>query len=330
MKTLREPRQEQQRLRRATLFPTSPVGAFAIKRDASSAATGRHPSAWLANLAQRTGTAIILIPAVIIVVWFGGWVTLTAITLIALQATRELSAMFAREGWQPLIPLSMALCLVFFLAALRADARLPLLAFGISATVLGSFAWLLLTRSPIDRTILDWALTLAIPFYIGWPLAFLLALRGDTVGSMARGFWWTMLVILAVWANDTAALLSGHYFGRNGRHKLATHISPNKTWEGFAGGMVCSTVVVFAVSIMADNILAHPISLPWYHRIILGILISLAATVGDLAKSMLKRGTGVKDSGRILPGHGGILDRIDSLLFAVFVMFAYAVSFGLV
>ncbi len=330
MNTLRQSRQEQQHPRRVTPSPTSPIRALALKRDVRSPASGHLQSAWLANLAQRTATAAILIPAVIVVIWFGGWVAFGAITLITLQTTRELSDMFARKGWQPITVLTTALCLIFFVAGLRADARVPLLAIGISATVIGSFIWLMLTRSPIDRTIIDWALTLAIPLYIGWPLAFVLALRGDAVGYATRGFWWTMLLVLAVWANDTAALLCGHYFGRNERHKLAAQISPNKTWEGFVGGMVCSTIIVFGVTIVADNLLAHPISLPWYHRIILGMLIALAATGGDLAKSMLKRGTGVKDSGTIFPGHGGMLDRIDSLLFAVFVVFAYAAGLGLV
>ncbi len=207
MTTLRQPRQEQQQLRRATPSPMSPIQSFALKRDVPAPASEHRQSAWLANLAQRTATAAILIPAVIVVIWFGGWVAFGAITLIALQATRELSDMFARKGWQPITVLTTALCLIFFLAALRADVRLPLLAVGISATVAGPFIWLMLTRSPIDRTIIDWALTLAIPLYVGWPLAFVLALRGDAVGYATRGFWWTMLLVLAVWANDTGALL---------------------------------------------------------------------------------------------------------------------------
>jgi phosphatidate cytidylyltransferase len=293
------------------------------------ASSGR--SGWLAGLGRRVASALILIPVVIALAWFGGWVAFAGVVLVLLAGAWELRDMFAHRGWHPLVILSVALSLDFFVAAMLRDYRVILLEAGISALVIGSFAWLMLTRPTIERTLVDWALTLAIPFYIGWPLAFLLLLRDDTIGYGARGFWWVWLLLLPVWANDTFALLVGHYLGRGGRHQLAPHISPKKTWEGFFGGLVFTVVAVFVVTFGANLVLSPALRLdiPWYHALILGVLIAITATIGDLAESLLKRGTGVKDSGTILPGHGGILDRIDSVLFAVFVVFFYAFARGL-
>jgi phosphatidate cytidylyltransferase len=285
-------------------------------------------AAWSVNLRQRIATAAILIPLVIGLVWFGGWIAFAGAAVTLLLAAREAHAMFARKGWRPLTGLSAAIGLGFLLAAMLRENRALLLELGISALVICSFVWLMATRRMGAVTVVDWALTLAIPLYLGWPLALLLALRGEGSGPTVPGFWWTLILLLGVWANDTAALFAGHAFGRGGRHKLAPQISPNKTWEGALGGFISCILVVSLVMAIADHALARPLALPWYHGVLLGALISVAATLGDLAKSMLKRGVGVKDSGTLLPGHGGILDRADSLLFAAIIVYFYAYLFA--
>ncbi len=284
-------------------------------------------SAWSVNLRQRIATAAVLIPLVIGLVWFGGWIAFAGAALTLLLAAREAHAMFARKGWRPLNGLSVVIGLDFLLAAMLRDTSALLLEVGISALVIGSFVWLLATRPMGAVTVVDWALTLAIPLYLGWPLALLLALRGEGTGPTVAGFWWTLLLLLGVWANDTAALFTGHAFGRGGRHQLAPQISPNKTWEGALGGFICCILAVSLVAAIADRALARPLVLPWYSCVLLGALISVAATLGDLAKSLLKRGVGVKDSGTLLPGHGGVLDRADSLLFAAIIVY-FAASFS--
>jgi phosphatidate cytidylyltransferase len=305
--------------------PESAALAGSVESDPSVASSTSKPSAWLAALGRRAASAFVLIPIVIALAWFGGWVAFGGVLVILLLGAWELRDMFAHRGWRPLIFLSVALSLDFLLAAMLRDQRSLLLEGGISALVIGSFAWLMITRPTIERTLVDWALTLAIPFYLGWPLAFILLLRGDQIGYLSRGFWWLLVMLLTIWANDTAALLTGHYFGR---HKLAPHISPGKTWEGFVGGLVVSVVSVFVVTTLADHVLSQPLHLAWYHTLLIGIFIAITATIGDLAESLLKRGTGVKDSGHILPGHGGILDRADSMLFAVYIVFFYALLLG--
>ena len=130
-----------------------------------------------------------------------------------------------------------------------------------------------------------------------------------------RGAGWILLLVLAVWAYDTGAYLVGKRFGRA---KFLTHISPSKTYAGLIGGIVATTVVV--------GWSCWAVGQPPIHAIILGPLTALAAQAGDLAESVLKRAAGAKDSGTLIPGHGGILDRIDSFLFAAPVVTLYVVA----
>jgi phosphatidate cytidylyltransferase len=196
--------------------------------------------------------------------------------------------------------------------------RTVLIGLGISAMIVLSFSWLMLARkATLAGAVTAWALSVALPFYVCWPMSYFLLMRGGTVGYNSNGFWWTLTTLVTVWAFDSFAFLTGLWLGR---HKLAPNISPKKTWEGAAGGLV------FALVAMA--LLTRPIGVAWYNVIGLGVLVGAAATVGDLAESLLKRDVGVKDSGSLIPGHGGLLDRADSLLFAVMVVYYYAVFIG--
>ena len=135
----------------------------------------------------------------------------------------------------------------------------------------------------------------------------------DALGA-ERG--WVLLLLLAVWSYDTGAYLVGKQFGRA---KFLTHISPSKTYAGLVGGIVATTVVV---ALMLWGLGQTPL-----HAILLGPLVALVAQAGDLAESMLKRASGAKDSGTLIPGHGGMLDRVDSFLFAAPIMTLYVVAF---
>jgi phosphatidate cytidylyltransferase len=127
---------------------------------------------------------------------------------------------------------------------------------------------------------------------------------------------WILLLILAVWSYDTGAYLVGKRFGRE---KFLTHISPSKTYAGLVGGVVATTVVV--------GLLLWGLGQPPLHALALGPLTALAAQAGDLAESVIKRAAGVKDSSSLIPGHGGMLDRVDSFLFAAPVVTLYVVAF---
>lgn len=151
--------------------------------------------------------------------------------------------------------------------------------------------------------------------YISLPLALLMDLRtrwADAQGSL--NFTLPLLVIFTLWVNDTMAYIVGSFIGKT---KLSA-VSPNKTWEGTVGGAVLAVVVISAAAVLTGR-------LPLVHAVIMSLLAAVFGTLGDLAESRLKRLAGVKDSGAVMPGHGGYLDRFDSLLFAVVPVWFYAV-----
>jgi len=142
-------------------------------------------------------------------------------------------------------------------------------------------------------------------------LAYLPLLR-----DLDQGLAWVFTVLVISWCGDTGGYFAGKYFGK---HKLYPIISPKKTWEGVVGGMVLATAGLFVVRTVALPVLTV------VDVLVLGPVLCLAGVIGDLSESMLKRALGVKDSGWILPGHGGLLDRIDSVLFVAPLLYAYVV-----
>jgi phosphatidate cytidylyltransferase len=178
-----------------------------------------------------------------------------------------------------------------------------------SAVVL-SLIWLL--RQPQkEGAFTDWAWTIAGIFYIGWLLSYFVALRG-----LDNGREWIFLALLTTFGSDTTAFFLGRALGK---HPLAPHISPSKTWEGAVAGVLGSVIISLA--------LVHFFSLPLDYgwAILLGLLVSILGQLGDLVESLLKRNMGVKDSGKLIPGHGGFLDRVDSVLFTGIVVYYFVI-----
>ncbi len=275
----------------------------------------RASADWLSSLSKRLVTAVIAIPIVVAIAYYGGWVAFAGVVAIMGLGIYELNVMFRKIGYHPLTWFSFLVGLAFFVGAMPffASWHSLITTATISGLVLGSLCWLLMRRQ-VGTALLDWALTLVMTLYLAWPISYLLTLRGMQPGINTPRFWWLMVVLFGVWAFDSGAFFTGRFFGR---HLLAPAISPKKTWEGVIGGTLLALAAVF--------VFTRPIvpAVAWYHVLALGVLVSFAATVGDLAESLIKRQANVKDSGSFFWGHGGVLDRIDSIIFASVVVYFY-------
>lgn len=225
---------------------------------------------------------------------------LTAIFVAAMSALccYEFYRMMRLDGKVPNVPLGIVGSVLF-----------PLAALGPQAFLIGSFFLLVLAvglwyvYSPRTR-IADVAVTLFGPVYTGFMLSSIVLLRGSTPGFERALL--TVGVCASIWVSDSVAYLVGSRFGR---HKMVPKISPKKSWEGFAGG-IAGAVVIWLI-LWATGF--YQLDLPF--AIFCGVAVSVLGVFGDLIESRIKRGVGVKDSGDLLPGHGGMLDRSDSLIF---------------
>ena len=257
-------------------------------------------------------------PLIIFAVWFGHpWFDIL-IAAAALAGTFEFYRLIVDSGKaSPLTYFGLLWTLALVLnphyqniSILNVDV-LPL---AITLPIVISLVWLL-RRSPQEKAFDNWAWTVAGVLYVGWMLSYWLDLRIlNDEGS------WVYLAMLTTFANDTGAFFIGRKWGK---HKLAPAISPGKTWEGAIGGL--ASAILGAIAISKIPILFSSSPPKCWRVILLGCLVSLFAQLGDLVESSLKRNMGVKESGRLLPGHGGILDRFDSLIFVGPVVYYYAI-----
>jgi phosphatidate cytidylyltransferase len=257
------------------------------------------------SLKERIASAAILVPVVVGLTWVGGWPFAALVAAGAAVAAAELILMFAEVGVAEALGVAVAAAIP--LSAQTAGQGLlpewaPLALAGASVALLAAFLFRRKELEYVPRAagvvVLSW-------LWVGLLAATVVRLRGLDGGGRA-GFGWVLLAFAVTWGNDTFAYFAGLAFGKR---KLYERISPKKSWEGAIGGVVGALVGAFLVRAFA---------LPQ-----LGVATGLAAALGgsivgplgDLSESMAKRAAGVKDSGRIIPGHGGVLDRIDALLF---------------
>jgi phosphatidate cytidylyltransferase len=270
-------------------------------------------SDWQRNLAVRVATGLVLFPATVWLTWKGGLVFTITCAAAAVVAAAELVLMFQKR-----LGLLEA-------AGVAVAAAFPVLAWlawrhgghqaagwtslALALGVMGLLSLALFRPGPIEGASRAAGVVALAWLYCGLLVSTVLVLR------LRFGFGWVILAFVATWANDTFAYFAGRFFGR---HKLWERVSPNKTWEGFAGGTLGSVAGALAVRALLLG------SVPPWAMLIVGTGAAVLGPLGDLAESMLKRAAGVKDSGRLIPGHGGLLDRVDALLFVA--PWAYAVA----
>ncbi|HUB53308.1 MAG TPA: phosphatidate cytidylyltransferase [Terracidiphilus sp.] len=261
---------------------------------------------------KRILTAAILVPLVLVLVFLPPrWHVLfvCAVALVAALAGWEYLGLTQNRGARPpRIAVVAALLLLFTGGYLWPDSTPAIFgALNLSLLILCTF------RGPVDRVLADASASIFCMFYLGSTLLALPSLHEQPNGPSLVAF-----LLCVVWAGDSTALYVGRAWGH---HKLAPQLSPAKSWEGsigsVAGSLVAATILLELAHLLQARDLAW-LSFPdetWYW-LFLAVVVNIAAQVGDLAESAIKRSAGVKDSGSLLPGHGGVLDRIDALLLA--------------
>lgn len=270
-------------------------------------------------MGKRFITGLVIGISALAAVLLGGiWLAL-AVGVLVVLLSREYTEILKHKGFLPSFKILVISSLLFGLAVYTK--MFNLVPFILIITVLASLMWVLFRgKQPYIANV---ATTIFGALYCGWCPLHLLMLRqvGETSSggiSYPMGAAFCVIMLFAVSVTDIFCYFVGCKLGK---HKLAPVISPNKTIEGAVGGSVMC--LFFAVG------MGISLSLPWYHALILGILIAIFAQIGDLCESMIKRDAGVKDSSNILPGHGGIMDRVDSYLLTFVVVYYYAQYFVL-
>jgi phosphatidate cytidylyltransferase len=285
------------------------------------------------NLLRRVGFAVVAIPLALALIWYGGLPLALVLAAVAALGARELIDLAGRGNVQPLGPL-----------ALLSAAALPLLVYGAMARpqvrhdlalwwpYLGSL-WLmllltgvLLTRTPAQRPLSAAGITMLAVAYTGGLPAFLLAIRHTSFAARSwAGAWLVFFPLVVTWVCDTAAMFGGRALRGP---KLAPTISPGKTRSGSTAGVVGGLLMapVFGYLIFPRVGLDIPL---WQLGAIAAVL-SIVGQIGDLAESLFKREAGVKDSSHLIPGHGGVLDRFDSLYFVIPAAAAMYRAFGVI
>ena len=291
------------------------------------------------ELVKRVFTAVVLIPVVLVIVLRAPVAVLAFFAgVISLLAIHELLTLSEGYGIRPLRIPTYVFCGLFFLVMAVHPGSTDLLStggfayFGLCAIVLAPFLFLTIAMRGAElKSGFPAAMVSVFAFvYVALPMASLVQLR-----EQWRGAFLLLYLLLLVWAGDIFAYFVGKPLGR---HRMSPRVSPKKTWEGAIASVVASVgvgILMFhyaqpiSTALMRahlieqrDGIFSNEASL--VAIVVLSIILNVAAQLGDLVESLIKRGAGVKDSGAILPGHGGMFDRIDALLFAAPVLWAWA------
>jgi phosphatidate cytidylyltransferase len=263
----------------------------------------------LSNLGSRVLVSVIGLPVALGIVYLGGWWLFTMAAIVAVLALHEYTLVI--RSLRPLVLAAYAGAILALLGARMGGLDWTIAGFLATLPLAFVLHWVATTRQSATVAIASTVLGSA---WVGLGLAHFMLIRGVPTHGQLAGF----TVLLAVWAGDIAAFFAGRLMGR---HKLAPSLSPGKTWEGFVAGTAATMFVTFVALYKQDYLTIS-------ESIVLGAVIAVAAPLGDLFESGIKRDMQVKDSGRLLGGHGGMLDRLDAILFASVASYYLLRAFG--
>jgi phosphatidate cytidylyltransferase len=258
-------------------------------------------------MGQRTLVAAIITPLALAAIYLGGYPYQALIVLLLAITSWEYSRLLKKINLHT--PLILVIGGVVILGVVRAFFDFNYLAALLAALTMLAAAYHILDFERRDtRPAVDFGATLSILIYVGFLGSYLISLRG-----LENGRWWTFVVLPTVWIADTAAYLVGSTWGK---HKLAPKTSPHKTWEGYFAGVLAGILSSPLLVALYNRSFQAGITISVLEAALLGLAIAAFIPLGDLTESMIKRQANEKDSGTILPGHGGIFDRLDSLFWA--------------
>ena len=286
-----------------------------------------------ANLVRRVGFAVVAIPLALLIVWYGGLPLALLLALAGALATRELFDLAERGQVRPARALGLvsaaAIAPLTYATIAAEDVRAVVAEswpYAAGLWLLAVLIWGLLARGPAERPLAAVAVTvLAVAYTAGLP-AFLLAIRHSGFGLRNwAGAWLVFYPLVVTWVVDTAAMFGGRAIGGP---KLAPTVSPGKTRSGSVAGVVGGLVMapLFAAGVFPRV----GLTIPLWHLLAIAAVLGVIGQAGDLAESLFKREAGVKDSSHLIPGHGGVLDRLDSLYFVIPVAAAMYRMFGII
>ena len=283
-----------------------------------------------ANLVRRVGFALVAIPLALLLVWYGGVPLALLLALTAILGTRELFDLAARGDVRPLRTLGIVsaglIPLIVFITLTSPDVRAWIIEwwpYGAALWTIVLLSTTLALRSPADRPLSVAAVSLLAVIYTGALPAFLLAIRHAHYPLRSwAGAWLVFYPLVVTWVCDTAAMFGGRTFGGP---KLAPSVSPGKTRSGSIAGVVGGLAVAPLFAVLSPRM---GLELPLGQLLVIAGVLGVVGQIGDLAESLFKREAGVKDSSALIPGHGGVLDRFDSLYFVIPTAAALYHAFG--
>lgn len=256
---------------------------------------------------QRVKAALVFVPLVLILIYLGGWAFNIFITIVLLAAAVEYAHLFGKLGYRPPLPslllgISLIMAYRWFFDGQHLDILLSLIILQTVITALIQY------EQGVKGAALGFTVNLAGILYLGWVGSFFIAFR-----AIPNGLGWLLTALPAAWLVDCGAYYVGRWLGKA---KMTPKLSPNKTWAGFSGGIISGVLSGLLLILLWRSVDLLPSGTPLWQGALLGLVMAILTPLGDLLISLFKRTAGVKDTGSLIPGHGGILDRIDTWIWA--------------